>query len=286
MAPASQPEIWNESVGEAWVVHAEHFDATLAPFGEAVIDRIGVLPGERVVDVGCGTGATSLRLASLAAPGVVTGVDVSRTMLTAARSRAAAAGVTNVVFSEVDVEAAPFGAGEFDVAFSRLGVMFFSVPEVAFGHIRGALRDGGRLGFVCFQSPVDNPFIVVPIMAAAAHLDLPTPPGPTEPGPFSLADPDRTRSILTAAGFTEVAIEAGPTEATLGDSDDLLGLARRLLEQNPGVAPSFAAASPATQQAAVEASAASLEPHCNNGRVTLGASSWIVTAIARTQARS
>ena len=282
MTSVPQFEIWNESVGEAWVAHAEHFDATLAPFGDAVIDRLDLRPGDRVVDVGCGTGATTVRLASLVAPGIVTGVDMSRSMLAAATGRAVAGGVTNARFAEVDVEASAIGTGVYDVAFSRFGVMFFSVPEIAFGHVRASLCDGGRLGFVCFQSPSNNPFIVVPIMAAGAHLELPAPPGPTEPGPFSLADPDRIRSILTPAGFTDIVIEAGPTEATLGAGDDLSALARRLLEQNPGVGPALAAASPAARHAAIEASAAALEPHHEDGRITMGASSWIVTAVART----
>ena len=279
----SQSVVWNDVVGDAWVEHAEHFDATLEPFGAAAMEQLDLTAGDRVLDIGCGTGATTIRLADLVAPGVVTGVDVSRAMLAAAVQRADRAGVTNVAFSEVDLDADPVGVAEFDVAFSRLGVMFFAQPEVAFGHVGRALRPGGRLGFVCFQSPMENPFIIVPVMAAAAHLSLSPPPGPTDPGPFSLADPDRIRSILTSAGFTDIAIEPGPSEATLGDAHDLPALARRLLEQNPGTAPALAAATPPNREAAMAAAAAALEPHCHDGVATLGASTW--TAAAETDVR-
>jgi SAM-dependent methyltransferase len=280
MSINEQSRIWNDTVGDAWVTHAEHFDATLQPFGDAAIDTLAVSSGDRVVDIGCGTGATTIRLASLVAPATVTGVDLSVPMLGEARTRATAAGIANVVFSEADVEAAPFAEDAFDAAFSRFGVMFFADPERAFTHIRTSLVDGGRLGFVCFQAPMNNPFIVVPIMAAAAYLPLPPPPGPTEPSPFSLADPDRTRSILAAAGFHEISIEPGPTSAILGSDSDLNALARRLLEQNPGVAPTLATVTDDVREAAIAAAAAALQPHCGNGRVTLGASTWIVSAIA------
>lgn len=279
MAASVQQEIWNGDVGATWVEHADHFDATLEPFGEAVIERLGPGPGDRVVDVGCGTGATTLRLAALVSPATVTGLDVSRPMLTAAEERAAAAGVTNVVFSEADVEVAAFAVDAFDVVFSRFGVMFFAEPERAFQHIRESLVDGGRLGFVYFQAPSENPFIVVPIGAAAAHLQMPPPAGAAAPGPFGLADRERTAAMLTAAGFDQVEIEPGPTQAVLSGADDLTALARRLLEQNPSLAHALAAATSAARDAAVSAAAAALAPHRVAGRVTLG--TWVVTATAR-----
>lgn len=278
MSDNPQTRIWNDVSGTAWSVHAEHFDAMLEPFGEAVLARLDVRDHERVVDVGCGTGATTVRLASIAASS--TGVDLSAPMLAAARGRAAAAGATNIDFLEADVEAAPFGSSTFDVAFSRLGVMFFTDPVRAFGHVRQSLVDGGRLGFVCFGPPPDNPFILVPVMAAAAHLPMLPPPGPADPGPFSLANPERTGSILAAAGFGDVSIERGPASMTIGPADDLPGVARRALEQNPGTAAGLVAATPTARDTALAATAAALEPHIVDGQVVLGASTWIVTATA------
>jgi SAM-dependent methyltransferase len=278
MGNAEQPAIWNATVGQAWVTHADHFDRTLEPFGEAVIERLGLSSGERVVDIGCGTGATTVRLGTIVAPGTVEGVDVSAPMLTAARARASSQAATNVDFVEGDVQEVGLGSSRFDAAYSRCGVMFFSDPVKAFVNIHEALVEGGRLGFVCFQDPSTNPFIVVPIFAAAGTLRLPPPPSPTDPGPFSFADPERVTGILKQAGFVEVAVTPGPDRADLGDADDLPALATRLLEQNPGVAPFLAAASDADRAAAIAASAEALRSHVANGRVQLAAGTWIVTA--------
>jgi len=278
MSDNPQARIWNETVGVAWATNAQHYDAMLEPFGAAVISLLDVQPDERVVDVGCGTGATTVELARRAA--MVLGVDLSWPMLATARDRAAAAGADNVVFSAVDVQAEPFATGEYDVAFSRFGVMFFADPIRAFTHVRLSLIDGGRLGFVCFQRPLDNPFILVPVMAAAPHLSMPPPPPPTDPGPFSLADVDRTRSILIAAGFVDVTIEAGPTSVELGAADDLPAVARRVLEQNPGTAPALLAASAADRRAAIDATIAALADHVAEGSIALAAASWIVSARA------
>jgi ubiquinone/menaquinone biosynthesis C-methylase UbiE len=275
-----QSKIWNEAVGDAWVEHAAHFDATLEPFGEAVMQRLTLRPGDRVVDIGCGTGATTIRLADTVQPGLVTGVDLSLPMLHLAQQRVAALGISNVTFSAADVQTDPLEAGVFDVAYSRFGVMFFSDPAVAFTNIGKSLRPGGQLGFVCFQTPAENPFIVVPIMAAAAHLRLQPPANPDEPSPFALANHDRTSSILRKAGFSDVTIESGPTEAVLGQTNDLRALAQRLLEQNPSVAPALAAASPTEREGAIEASAHALAPYLIDGEVKLRAGTWIVTARA------
>lgn len=280
MSDNQQVKVWNELVGATWATHADHFDATLEPFGEAVLASLAVRPHERVVDIGCGAGATTLRLAAAADPATVVGVDVSQPMLATAAARAAAAGVTNISFSETDVEAHPLGSDVFDVAFSRFGVMFFADPVRAFANVRASLTPGGRLGFVCFQMPWDNPFILVPTMAAAAHLQMGPPPPLTEPGPFSLADPEHTRTILSAAGFDAVSIEAGPTSAVLGAADDLVALGHRVLEQNPGVAAALAVADPDARAAAIHASAEALAPHASDGVVRMAAATWIVTATA------
>lgn len=276
-----QTTLWNNVVGDAWVKHVEHFDATLEPFGGAVIQRLGPNPGDRVLDVGCGVGTTTLGLASIVAPGEVVGVDLSGRMLDEARRRAAASDLANLRFIEADVQTAELGEASFDLAFSRCGVMFFPDPVAAFSSIARAIKPDGHLGFVCFASPTANPFIVAPVMAAAAVLDLPPPPGPGEPSPFSLAEPDRTSDLLEAAGLTDVEIAPGPNEGLLYGASDLEQLAERVLEQNPGTAGRLAAVEPQLRSAAIDAAAEVLAGHRKGDIVRMGASTWIVTARRR-----
>ena len=278
MTDNPQVDAWNGESGRAWVEHADHFDRMLAPFGGAVLGRLGLRPGDRVVDIGCGVGATTLSIASIVAPATAVGVDVSVTMLDAARTRAAATGCSNVEFRHHDVQEEPIGVASFDSAFSRFGVMFFPEPDRAFANIRQSLMSGGRFGFVCFQRPSDNPMIMLPVMAAAAHVDMLATPGPTAPSPFSLADPDRIRSLLGSAGFADVVVEPGPSSGDLGSADDLEGAARRAIEQNPGIAPGFAAASQPDRAAAVAAATETMSRHIVAGRVVMGAATWVVTA--------
>jgi len=280
MVENPQVGVWNGESGRAWAEHADHFDRMLAPFGDSVLERLGLRPGDRVLDVGCGVGATTVAIAGLVAPAMAVGVDISVPMLDAARVRAVTTGCSNVEFRHHDVQDAPIGTASFDVAFSRFGVMFFPEPDRAFAHIRESLVSGGRFGFVCFKGPFDNPMILQPVTAAAAHVELLPPPGPTEPSPFSLADPDRVRALLEGAGFTDVAIEAGPASGDLGSSDDLKSTARRALEQNPGIAPGLAAAPRADRERAIAAAADSMLPYVMDGRVVMGAGTWIVTARA------
>lgn len=272
-----QARVWNGPAGDAWVEHAEHYDATLAPFGEAAITALAPAAGERIVDIGCGSGATTLRLAQLVDPGEVTGVDLSVSMLGLAHRRSADAGITNVRFEVGDVAVGDIPGAPFDAAFSRFGVMFFADPVRAFARIGDSLVPGGRLAFVCYDTPAANPFITAPVGAASRVLDL-TPPPLDAPGPFSLAECDRTCALLASAGFDDVAAEPGPDEAIVGNDDDLRSLAVRVLAQNPATSGALRAADDTTRNAALDAAIAAMLPHCADGLVRMPASTWIVTA--------
>ncbi|MCL3818666.1 class I SAM-dependent methyltransferase [Aeromicrobium wangtongii] len=275
-----QAELWNHAVGDAWVRHVDQFDATLAPFGQAAVDVLAPADGERILDIGCGVGTTTLQLSTMVGGGEVVGVDISAPMLTEARRRADARGLRNVHLFEADAQTADLGDSTFDAVFSRFGVMFFTDPPAAFAHLAAALVPGGRLSFVCFAAPGANPFILLPVMAAAAHLDL-SPPSPDGPGPFSLADPDRTVTLLREAGFDDVVSAPGPDEAILHGADDLDALAERVLEQNPATGTRLAVVEPSVRAAAVQATAQALAPHRTGDRIRLGAGSWIVSATRR-----
>lgn len=279
MSNDAESVIWNGAVGSAWARHAEHYDATLAPFGEAVMERLQLQADASVLDVGCGTGATTVELARRVSPGSAVGVDLSSPMLVAAQRRAGAGGTENLAFHRVDVGADEIPGGPYDVAFSRFGVMFFDDPVAAFANIRRSMVPGGRLGFICFKGPFENPFIVTPLLAAASLLQLPPPPGPGQPSPFSLADPDQTRSMLESAGFDQIVIDDGPTEAVLGGADDLDALALRVLEQNPLSGPALGSVDGSVRAAAIAATADAVRPFVVGDRATLGAATWVVTAV-------
>lgn len=272
-----QTRVWNGPAGDAWVEHAEHYDATLAPFGEAAITALAPVAGERIVDIGCGAGATTLRLAQLVDPGEVTGIDLSVAMLGLAHRRSADAGIANARFEVGDVADGRIPGAPYDAAFSRFGVMFFADPAAAFSTIGDSLVAGGRLAFVCFDSPLANPFITGPVGAASRVLDL-TPPPLGAPGPFSLADRDRTIALLTSAGFDGVTVEAGPDEAVVGNDDDLRSLAIRVLAQNPTTSGALRSADDTTRNAALDAAIEAMLPHCADGLVRMAASTWVVTA--------
>lgn len=214
---AQQIAYWNTQAGPRWVSHQDLLDAQIAPLGRLALERAALRPGERVIDVGCGCGHSTLEISRhVGAGGGVVGIDVSAVMLERARERAAGEGARNASFLEADAQTHAFEAGSFDLLYSRFGVMFFADPVAAFANLRRALRGSGRLAFVCWQPLARNPWMLVPLAAAAKQVELPPPPPPGAPGPFAFADAEHVRGILERAGFADVAIEPHESELSIG----------------------------------------------------------------------
>jgi SAM-dependent methyltransferase len=278
---AEQIAFWNETAGPKWVALQDVLDQQIRPLGQAVMDRTGIASGERVLDVGCGTGDSTVELARRVGPtGSVTGVDLSAPMLARARQRASAAGLHNVTFEAADAQTTRLERARFDVCFSRFGVMFFIDPAAAFTNLHAALRPGGRLGFVCWQALADNPWMRVPLGAAARHITLPPPPEPGAPGPFSFADPARVRVILEGAGFGDVTLVDHRSMLTIGGGKGLDEVTDILLT---GVGPTSAAmrqADPAARAAVAAAVREALAPYHTSAGVRMEGAAWLVTARA------
>ena len=212
---ADQQAYWNEGAGQAWVALQDLLDRQLEPLGDWAMSKLAPRPGERVLDIGCGTGQTTLQLAAcVGAEGSVLGVDISRPMLEIARRRAAEAHLPQAQFLEADAQTHRFESGALDAVFSRFGVMFFADPRAAFVNIRRALKPGGRLAFICWRSMAENPWMRPAAGNVFADLPAPPPPEPGAPGPFAFADPEHVRGVLADAGFADVAI--APHDAQLG----------------------------------------------------------------------
>lgn len=269
-ANARQVAYWNESAGPTWAELQVPLDRQLAPLGRRAMSELDLGPGRRVLDVGCGAGETTLSLAQTGAAAV--GVDISRPLLEIARSRSE--GRADVTFLEGDAQTHPFPPGRFDAVFSRFGVMFFADPAAAFANIRRALKAGGRLAFVCWRTPAENPIMSLPMQAALVHVDAPpAAPEPGAPGPFAFADPDRVRAILAAAGFENVTITAHDEAIGPGDLETTLSLALRV-----GPLGALLRENPEKRDAVIAAVRAALAPHDGPEGVKLGSATWIVTA--------
>ncbi len=273
---AAQIEFWNSDESGHWVRDQARYDAMLAPFTDIVIERAHLAPDAKIIDVGCGTGATTRAAARLAPAGHATGIDVSAPMIEAARRSAAAEAVANVTFAVADAQTNDF-APYADMILSRFGVMFFDDPVAAFTNLRTALADRGGLTFACWQPMLDNEWMTVPLMAVLADVDPPPPPDPDAPGPFSFGARDRVAEILAAAGFGDIEIEPFTTEilvggpGTVADAVEFMrstGMGRLLLAdpQAPGV------------RSALDGIGEALAAHVDADGVRLGAATWIVTA--------
>jgi SAM-dependent methyltransferase len=234
---------------------------------------VAATPGGRVLDVGCGTGATTLAAARvLGARGRCTGVDLSEPMLALARERAARAGLA-VDFVRGDAQTEPLGEGAFDLIMSRFGVMFFADPVAAFANLRRAAAPGGRLLCIVWRSPAENPFMTTAERAAAPLLPALPPRVADGPGQFAFAEADRVRRILDESGWQEAGLQAIDVPCTLP--------ARHLLDYAGRLGPVGRFLESADEKTRTEVDAivrAAFAPYVHGDEVRYVAACWSVTA--------
>lgn len=274
----SQRDYWSGKVGEEWARHAERMDATLRPMTEAALALAAFQPGECVLDIGCGAGATSLEIArQVGARGAVVGVDLSPQLLGVARERAREAGLA-ADFIEADAGSADLRK-PFDAAFSRFGVMFFEAPTNAFAHIRTGMRAGGRLIFVCWRAPAENLWGTIPIEAIQPMLKTPLAPlDPDAPGPYAFADGEKVQRILRAAGWRDIALSQWEGVIPAGGGGSLGEIADFMLKIGPcarAIADQDLDAAEAKQRLIDR-----ISPLYEQSRVVLPAACWLVRARA------
>lgn len=277
---AEQIEYWNGDAGERWARYQDKLDSMLQPFSDAVL-RIGaVKPGERILDVGCGCGATTFDIAIRAgAEGKTVGVDISAPMIARAQNRAAALKST-AEFMLADASTHAFPPGTFDLLASRFGIMFFLEQIPAFTHLRQTLTPGGRVAFVCWRPMKENPWISVPLFAALPHIPKQEPAVPGAPGPFAFDDPDRLRGVLTNAGYRSIEIEPFDANLVVGGGADPVGDAlQQTLDIGP-LARIFRELDESARTKSVDAVREALARHTSAEGVVMDGAVWLVTARA------
>jgi SAM-dependent methyltransferase len=214
-----QFRLWNGTAGQAWVEAQDLLDRMFKPFERLLVEAVGYASARRVLDVGCGTGSTTLACAQVAGePDGCVGIDISEPMIELARARAAAQG-SAARFICADAQRHRFPPGEFDMITSRFGVMFFEDPVQAFANLREAASNGAALCCIAWRSPTENPFMTTAERAAAPLLpELPV-RLPGSPGQFAFADAARVKAILEAAGWWAVSIEPLDVEVTFPEAE-------------------------------------------------------------------
>lgn len=272
-----QSVFWDERA-EAWAQHADGMEDFAGQFGRPAIDLLDPSPGQHLADVGCGPGITTIELgARVASGGSATGVDVSERMVVAARKRAAEAGARNVRFEVGNPGVEPIGS--FDGLYSRFGVMFFDEPTVAFTNLCRSLRPGGRFVAVVWAELDANPWMFVPTLFGSGplHADVAL-PGPDEPGPFSLADPEQTARLLESCGFHDVDVVRSEQAWRLDPQTVASSIGQMLSVGARGQA--WAVADEDARRAAVDAVAAGCEDYRDGAGWRLPATALVLSATA------
>jgi SAM-dependent methyltransferase len=275
---ADQIAYWNGPGGQRWANRQHAQDILLRPVLDVLVDRARARSGERIVDVGCGNGSTTLAFAQEVGPaGHVLGIDVSGPML--ARAREAAPAHAPVEFVLADATIYPFDRRSFDLVASRFGVMFFAEPALSFANIRRALRPSGRLAFACWREPRDNPWMMTPLQAVYKHVPKLPPQGPEDPGPFAFASEARVQRILGEAGFADTKMERCDLALDVAIGGGLDAAVQSALEIGPA-SRALEGQAPELRAAAANSVREALVPFVRDQAVSLPGSIWIVTASA------
>ena len=279
MSNGEQIEYWNSKVGDTWARMQERLDRAFTPVTMALLSVAAPLPGEDVLDVGCGSGETTLALASAVGDdGAAMGIDISEQLLTRARQRADDLSI-DAEFRNAD--AAIFdGEAGFDLIVSRFGVMFFADPVAAFANLHRLAAPGGRLCFACWQPAGENLWATLPMQALAGLLAETPAADPAAPGPFAFADPARVEAILSAAGWQDIGFDDLPFTMVIAEGAEALAAA---VQFNLRIGPAARAvhdAGPDAVAAAPGLLANALAPYLSGDSVGLPGAVWLVSARA------
>ena len=201
---ALKGEDWAGEMGAKWLANLSLFEGMIAPIGEALLKHADFKPGERVLDIGCGGGGTTIAIAQAVAPsGEVLGIDISSDLTDAATSRASDSGISNIRFICSDAASVELADSPYDRLFSRFGSMFFAEPHKAFSNLRSLIRPGGRIDLAVWGPPRDNLWMMEMMGVVRRHVEIP-PAIPRTPGPFAFEDIDYLNEILASGGFSGV----------------------------------------------------------------------------------
>ncbi|WP_028351907.1 class I SAM-dependent methyltransferase [Bradyrhizobium murdochi] len=274
-----QARLWNGPAGRGWVEARHVLEEMFRPFEDLLVQVVSEAAASCVLDVGCGTGATTLAAArALGTKGYCTGIDLSEPMIAVARARAALDGQP-ASFICADAQTHAFAPASFDMIISRLGVMFFADPVQAFANLRQAARPDARLRFIAWRGAAENPFMTTAERAAKPLLpDLPA-RRPEGPGQFAFADQRRIETILAASGWT--AIDIRPIDIVC--SFQKTELARYVGWLGP-VGLFLQGADEGTRARVIETVSMAFEPYIRGPAVSFTAACWMVAAQAPAEA--
>ena len=271
-----QTKLWNGLAGHAWVEAQELLDPMFTPLEDLLVEAVSAGSGRRVLDVGCGTGSTTLAVARrLGAQGRCIGIDISAPMITAARARAEREG-TSAGFICADAQTHAFEPASFDMIISRFGVMFFGDSARAFANLRHASENGAALRFIAWRSPSENPFMTTAERAAAPLLPNLPARRPDAPGQFAFADQRRVHHILEESGWAEIDIRPIDVACTLPEKE----LVHYLTRLGP-LGLILHEADDRTRTQVIETARAAFDPYVHGAEVRFTAACWMAAAIKR-----
>ncbi|HUS55841.1 MAG TPA: class I SAM-dependent methyltransferase [Thermohalobaculum sp.] len=276
----AEAEFWAGEMGKEWARRADALDRQLAAAGAAGLTALAARPGECILDLGCGSGATTIELCQAVGPdGAVTGVDISSDQVAAAQTRP---GNERAEFVVGNAETWPFEAATYDALFSRFGCMFFGDPPAAYVNIRRALKPDARVVLVVWRALKLNPWADVPARVGAEVLGPTEPPVLGAPGPFAWADPVIFQPILEGAGFTGLEWAEQPITMQIGEAGQEGPIARAVaMLMRVGPLARRLKGLPTEERTTIAARLApKLEPFVEDGWVRLPGTIWVVRARA------
>tara|TARA_B110000003_G_scaffold19735_1_gene19211 strand:- start:306 stop:1151 length:846 start_codon:yes stop_codon:yes gene_type:complete len=272
-----QRQFWSGAGGDVWVNKQREMDIMLNPLGDRVIERLDLKSDSKIIDIGCGCGATTLEIAKKITQGEILGVDISEPMLDKATETAKEMSLSNISFEVKDVQVDVMPQNYFDIAFSRFGVMFFEDPFEAFKNIHSSLKEDGLLSFVCWQNASLNPWQSLSIQVIKEFLDLPA-PAPKSPGPFAFEDKTYLEEILRESGFKGLEILDNQEDIVMFSGKSIREACEDYLTINPVVTEMLKNSKPELTEEILEALVIKFSNFHQNDGLLFPSATWIVTA--------